>query len=432
MGNLRRLYVGIDVHKKTHKVAMLPHAGIARSSAAWRQMTFMDIETSSEGFHNLETSLKGLCDDPSEVVIAVDHTGGHYCEALVYFLQSRGYSVFNVEPAAMKEARDRLLAEENKSDKIDAASAAYLLYLRDAHGLSFRISSVPYELGSQASVLAKLIIEREQHNKRLVQVTNRLHQLLASVFPEGETNYPLALLRISRLYPTPADICCSNGLSGIKWLNEDNRRAICRLAGDSVGVPGEQYRDLIKYLAEQRAAERERRDAIGGLISSRVAAHPYGPIMLSFPCMGPMAAAAIISVAKDINNWPSDRKFKKALGLYSTLKQSGVSPGRARMGRGGSRHTRRLLFEVVLRSLRKSIDDNDFKDYYARQVSHNKPARKALVATMGKLAEIVYHCVRSGEHYQYSGVYGNHLRPPKQPDGLPPDNDDDQTEITIH
>jgi hypothetical protein len=30
---------------------------------------------------------------------------------------------------------------------------------------------------------------------------------------------------------------------------------------------------------------------------------------------------------------------------------------------------------------------------------------KALVSTMGKLAEIIYHCLQTGETYVYQGVY---------------------------
>jgi len=30
---------------------------------------------------------------------------------------------------------------------------------------------------------------------------------------------------------------------------------------------------------------------------------------------------------------------------------------------------------------------------------------KALVSTMGKLAEIIYHCLKAGEPYQYQGKY---------------------------
>jgi hypothetical protein len=70
--------------------------------------------------------------------------------------------------------KERLLDEQSKSDNIDAAGAAYLLYLRDVHGLSFRISVVMPELGSKAIVLHHLIIQKQQYNKQATQLTNSL------------------------------------------------------------------------------------------------------------------------------------------------------------------------------------------------------------------------------------------------------------------
>ena len=54
---------------------------------------------------------------------------------------------------------------------------------------------------------------------------------------------------------------------------------------------------------------------------------------------------------------------------------------------------------------RSSTPGNDFKDYYLRQVPRGKPRLKAVVSTMGKLAEIIYHCLSTREFYQYQDKY---------------------------
>jgi len=61
----------------------------------------------------------------------------------------------------------------------------------------------------------------------------------------------------------------------------------------------------------------------------------------------------------------------------------------------------------VFRCIRNDIPDNDFKDYYLRQVARGKPRLKAVVSTMGKLAEVIYYCLNRGELYQYQGKYGS-------------------------
>ena len=400
-----KVYVGIDVHHQEHRVAILPVTLLHRSESDWKQVKFLDINNNSNDFDRLDAAIKEHILCPDEASIAVDHTGGHYSEPLVYFLQKKGYDIYYLEPKAVKAARERLLDEESKSDTIDAASVAYLLYLRDVHGLSFRISAVTPELGSKASVIRYLIIQRQQYNKLATQLTNRLHQFLVAVFPEAEGKYFTKLLRIVPYYPTPEDIVTSQGLEGIKYVSRKDKELLIALAGQTVGAPGDLYRELVRDLSLKRSETIARRESITHLIEKEVAAHPYGDILLSFPCFGSIAAAIIIGVVRDIDRWPDKKKLKKALGVYSTLKQSGTSTSKGRMGKEGSRHGRRGLFQVVLRCIRSSTPDNDFKDYYLRQVARGKPRLKAVIATMGKLAEVIYHCLSTREFYQYQGKY---------------------------
>lgn len=400
-----KVYVGIDIHRQEHRVAIMPIALLHRSESNWKEAKFLDIKNNSSDFDRLDSAISEHILCPNEAVVAIDHTGGHYSEPLVYFLQSKGYPVYHLEPKAVKAVRERLLDEESKSDTIDAAGAAYLLYLRDAHGLSFRISAVTPELGSKASVLRFLVIQRQQYGKLTTQFTNRLHQLLVAVFPEGEAKCFAKLLRIAPYYPTPQDILASQNLKGIKYMSDTDKATIMALAAQTIGAPGEIYRVLIRDLSQQRNEAIAKREAVTDLIEKEVATHPLGSILLSFPYFGSTAAATIIGVVRDINRWPDKKKLKKALGVYSTLRQSGSSPGKGRMGKEGSRHGRRVLFQVVFRCIRNSTPDNDFKDYYLRQVAGGKPKLKAVVSTMGKLIEVIYHCLSTGEFYQYQGKY---------------------------
>ncbi len=93
-----------------------------------------------------------------------------------------------------------------------------MLYLRDIHGLSFRISPMVPELQSKAATLNSLVLQRWQLNKLVNQVTNRLHQIMLAVFPEGEAQCFNSLLKVASFYPTPEDILESNSLEDIKGL----------------------------------------------------------------------------------------------------------------------------------------------------------------------------------------------------------------------
>lgn len=85
--------------------------------------------------------------------------------------------------------------------------------------------------------------------------------------------------------------------------------------------------------------------------------------------------------------------------------QSGTAPARTRRGREGSRHGRRVLFQACFGCAKIAARENDFKDYYLTRVAKGKPRIKALVSTAGKLAEIIYHCLKARELYQYQGKY---------------------------
>ena len=401
----RKLYVGIDVHSREHKAAVLPIALLEQAGATWRKVKPLGIKNNIADFERLDTTIRSHISSAEEVAIAVDHTGGHYSEPIVYFLQAKGYTVYHLEAKAIKAARERFLDEESKSDVIDSTSAAYMLYLRDIHGISFRISAMTPELGSKAAALNSLVLQRWQLNKLATQATNRLHQFLLAVFPEGEAQHFTQLLKVTPYYPTPKDILDSNGLERIEKLSQKDKKNILELAANSIGIPGDIYQWLIKDLSIQRLESLAKRDALTSMLRTQVTAHPYGDILLSFPYLGAIAAATIIGIIKNIERWPDKKKFKKALGVYSSLTQSGVSSGRTRQGREGSRHGRRVLFQICFGCIRTNVQDNDFKDYYLRQVARGKPRMKALVSTMGKLAEIIYHCLKAGELYQYQGKY---------------------------
>ncbi|GAH18650.1 unnamed protein product, partial [marine sediment metagenome] len=268
---------------------------------------------------------------------------------------------------------------------------------RDVHGLSFRISVMTPELGSKAAALNSLVLQRWQFNKLASQATNRLHQFLLAVFPEGEARYFNKLLKITPYYPTPKDILASNGLETIEGLCQKDKENILELADNTVGIPNQIYQWLIRDLSFQRMESLAKRDALTAIIRKEVAVHPYGDVLLSFPYLGEIAAATIIGTIKDIERWPDKKKFKKALGVYSSLTQSGGGPGHTKQGKEGSRHGRRVLFQVCFGCIGTKAHDNDCRDYYLRQVARGKPRIKALVSTMGKLAEIIYHCLKVEE-----------------------------------
>jgi len=304
---LHSVYVGIDVHRILHKVAVVPASTYLNSPSAWKQVTCFDIGNNADDFEGLIVAIQSYASHPEDAAIAVDLTG-HYSDPVVYYLLNRGYHPLHLLAKATKAVRQRLFGEQNKTDTIDASGLAYLLYLRDTLGLSFGISTTSPELGSKASVLRCLTAQKTQYDKLHRLFTNRIYQYSHTVFPEASSRFPRTMLRILPFYPTPQDILSSKGLQEIKYLGS-KRDIILTLATSTVGVPAENYRQIILDLCEQRLDAQVRRDAILTQMEHEVEAHPYGPILRSFPYLGTVAAATIIGVVGDIAKWPDKRKL---------------------------------------------------------------------------------------------------------------------------
>lgn len=403
MGNTK-LYVGIDVHKRDQVSTILPVSIFSKKTNDWKKVKPIIIRNNIEDYESLHKTIVSQTADISDISIAVDRTGG-YSAPIVHFLVSKGYKVYFLTNQSIKAAKERFLKEENKTDHLDSVILAYLLYLRDFHGLSLNISITTPDLESQASVLRSLVLQRMQYVRLGVQATNRLHQYLLIVFPEGELNYFTKLLKIIPYYPTPQDILNSNKLKNIEGITDEDRSSIIALAQKTVGVPGDKYRWIINDLYTQRLEAQRKKELITRQIKKEVANHPYGEILCSFPFIGEIIAATLIGIIKDINYWPTDKTLKKALGVYGREYISGASPPVRRPGKSGSREGKTALFQACIGCTRKNTSPNDFKDYYERQLSHHKIWIKAMANTTGKMAEIIYHCLKTGVEYQYQGKY---------------------------
>ncbi len=401
---LKQLYVGIDVHRKTHYAALLPTAKLKDNEGEWKKAQTLEFGNNRADFERLALLISSQAKATSDVSVAVDHTGGHYSEPVTYFLLSKGYDIWHLTASGIKAAKERFLGEENKTDKIDAATSAYLLYLRDLHGVSLHVSATNADLESKAALLRSMVLQRRQYGKLSVQARNRLHSFLHAIFPEGEEDHFRPLLKIIPSYPTPEDILKSDGLSGIRGVARQRRERIVELAGQTVGIPPITYRWLIRDLCRQINETEEKLKSLDATLQSEVESHEYGPILLSFPCVGAVCAATIIGATRDIHSWPNKKKFKKAMGVYGTVRQTGSRPSLYRTGRAGNALCKQALFMANLAGLRYQ-DQSDFRDYYLVQLRKGRKKMQALVRSMSKMAEIMYHCLRDGEAYVYRGTY---------------------------
>ena len=77
---------------------------------------------------------------------------------------------------------------------------------------------------------------------------------------------------------------------------------------------------------------------------------------------------------------------------------SGSEPGLAHIptGKEGNREVKSILLLACLGCINPRTGDNDFRDYYMRLIGRGMVKMKAVAATMGKMAEIIYCCQVKG------------------------------------
>lgn len=405
MKNIHLLYIGIDSHSKLQKAALIPAATLQKGTKDLKKCEILDIHNNISDFQLLHRTIRKYTRCTDEVIIGIDSCG-IYTSPLAYYLKNQKYKVFYMEQNMSKASRGYIFGLENKSDVIDAARIAYLLYMKDVSGSLFNTTALRLpDFDSRANRLHSLVLHRQQYNKLITQLTNKLHVFLTGIFPEGEEKYFTQLLKILPKYPTPRDISRSRGMRKIKGIGISTEIEIKEIARKTVGIPSEDYRDLILNICKQREQAVVWRKEITDLMNEEVSEHPYGPILLSFPRLGIITAATLIGTIGDIKRWSNDKKLKKAVGTYSSFQQSGKYLSSSRKGTRGSRLSKSALYQVVILCLPDNAPENDFRDYYRRKVFRGKKKMTAIVATMGKLTEIIYHCLKTGQPYVYQGIY---------------------------
>lgn len=128
------IFVGIDVAKNKHDVAVLNDKG----KLILKPLTFSNTRAGFNLFINTLSQLK------QDYLIALEDTG-HYAFNLLDFLHEHGATVYTYNPLLIKEFAKSLSLRKTKTDKKDARTIALKL-LSDPNREQFRHDNRKEEL----------------------------------------------------------------------------------------------------------------------------------------------------------------------------------------------------------------------------------------------------------------------------------------------
>jgi transposase len=142
----------------------------------------------------------------------------------------------------------------------------------------------------------------------------------------------------------------------------------------------------------------QRIDECGREIIRLGADHPYIPVLLTVPGVGPLLAYTIASEIGDIARFASPKKLTGYTGLCPLVRQSGNRDVRGPLAKNGPKYLRWALIEAATHAAR----DARYRDRYERtkhRLGRQRGAKVARVDIARQLAEAIWHVLSKNEPF---------------------------------
>jgi transposase len=318
-------------------------------------------------------------------------------------LLEAGIEVVHVSGLAVNRAREGTSGGEHKSDPRDAAVIAD--QVRNRRDLR------PIEpVGELDAEIRLLVARRRELVTDQTRRIGRLRDLLASIHPGLERivdpTQKASLVLLSR-YVTPAEIRRAGTGRLIKHMLKGGRlsrphlerlaeHAVAAAKAQQLVLPGERLAaELVRELAQEALAVRERLTRLDRELEQTLARHPDAALIRSLPGMGATLTAEFIAEAAGIGRFPTPDQLAAAAGLAPILKQSGKVRYLQR-ARGGNKALKRVLYQSAFCSLNHPAS----RAFYARKRSEGKRHHQAVIALARRRVDVLHAILRTRQPYR--------------------------------
>ena len=388
--SLDRIGVGIDTARYGHRVSFLRPD---RQPAA-KPLTVMENRA---GYQALQERLKQLHEQHPQAHFHVRiDAAGQYAVNLEQFL--RGLDLpMTLSIGEPKRNKDYQKAHFPKRTTDDTESQAMA---------RFAVVEQPDATPSPSApmVLLREVAGRLQAQvKQTTQAINRLHNLLARVFPELATlTDDIAagwVLRLLDKYPTAERIAQAHraSLEKIPHLSGEQAEALHQAAGQSVAtlrgaVAEALVRDLVTQVRHCQKAEKDLRQLLTAAFADLPAsAHVQ---VVTIPGIGEATAAVLVAKIVDIDRFETPDQLVGYFGIFPEENSSGVDkqgnplpPGTLHMCRKGNDLVRCYLWNAARTAIRHNPA---IRALYRRLKAKGKRGDVAIGHCMRKLLHLVF------------------------------------------
>ncbi|HKA52518.1 MAG TPA: transposase [Candidatus Binatia bacterium] len=387
---LERIGVGIDTARYGHRVTFLRPD---RQPAA-KPLTVLENQ---QGYQDLRQRLEGLHQQHPQAHfhIRID-AAGQYATNLECFLRTLPLplTISVGEPKRNKDYQKAHFPKRTTDDTESQAMARFAV-VEQPH------ATLPLP---PALVMLREVAGRLQAQvKQTTQAVNRLHNLLARVFPELATlttNVATAwVLHLLDKYPTAPRIAQArlSSLEKIPFAPADKVHKLHEAAPQSVGsLQGELAETLVRELVAQVRQAQAGEHKLRKLLHAAYAdLPPAGYVhLVSIPGIGVATAAALVAKIIDIDRFATPEDLVGYFGIFPQESTSGVDPlgqplppGTQHMSPKGNDLVRMYLWNAAF----SAIQNNPaVRSLYRRLRAKGKRGDVALGHCMRKLLHLVF------------------------------------------
>jgi len=375
------LYVGVDIGKRRHAVALLSQSLLSRFHR-FQDCPVFFVEQDRAAFEHLYAELTKHA-EPAHIHVLMEHTG-HYGAAIEQYCYERGISAYRIHPHEHLAKR--------KTDRRDAQLLALRLYnqielqmhVAEKHERVHRL--VPPS--ETATLLRGLVQHHIELSRETTRHKNKLVAIADELFPElthcyKDVNAPSALaLRVA--FPTPEAVSTAplDALVATRTYRRPGRKALANLqelARHTIGTKNVQRIKSLVFEQSQLIKElkllEEHVDALEKEITPIVQASRDGQIYTSFTGCGPIHAATLIAFTGSIANFASEGDFRSFCGWSPHEFQTGETADYSTLKKGGHSQLKRTVFLITTVAIKQNTR---FRQLYERLVPRMCPYNERL------------------------------------------------------
>lgn len=402
------LYVGIDIGKSSHVAALLSLSLLATHKRP-DACPLLSFPQSRTGFEEMTGELSHYA--RLDTCCVLIESTGHYGYALIDYLHEQGVQVYQVHPHLERKRRQ-------KSDSRDARALAVLLYNHLEKGvLSAEPSEQPRLIVPPSETVqalrglmqhrAELIAEQTQRKNKLTAIADELFPELASVYLNVNSASALAL---REAYPTPELVGTAtlDELLATRKRYHPSTAALSELqekARHTIGTKNSSRKTSLLLEQKQLIAElyllQEHTEELDSVIEATMKESREGRIVRSFPAIGTIQAAIIVSSMGSIANYENAAKLRAYCGWSPHQSQTGTSKDSMTLTRGGHPLLKRTFYLIALNACRY---DTQWRVLYQRllpvkgvfdeRTGKYRGRRKVLGRVIGQMIRLIYRLLR--------------------------------------